>query len=159
MSQSSNSEDQRREIRMCEGFFFFFFEELVTLLPSVSLDMKVMQLLWRSKLLPCGWNAIVCQTKGMVSWHPLVCTHDQHFQIKPSDLNLRFHSAQKTAGGFVSGEKSLGMSKPEPRHSHPQTRALIMSSTSKLHSQRLGEPRFLFTKALKVTDVWRLSLK
>ena len=121
MSQSSNSEwaeERKGEHKswMCGGFFFplfFFLTSWSLYLPSVSLDMKVMPVLWRSKRLPSGWNAIVCQTKGMVSQQPLVCMHDQHFQIRPLDLNLRFHSAQKAAGSFVSGEKLLGMSKPK----------------------------------------------
>lgn len=41
---------------------------LVTLLPSVSLDMKVrLWIQWRSKRFPTGSNAIVCQTKDAVS--------------------------------------------------------------------------------------------
>lgn len=136
MSQSSNSEwaeERKGEHKswMC-GVFFFFLTSWSLYLPSVSLDMKVMPVLWRSKLLPSGSNAIVCQTKGMVSQQPLVCMHDQHFQIRPSDLNLRFHSAQKAAGSFVSGEKLLGMSKPKPCRDISKTPALIVRSAWKL---------------------------
>lgn len=41
---------------------------------SLSLDMKVMPVLWRSQLFPCGWNAIVCQTKSAVFTAP-PCLH------------------------------------------------------------------------------------
>lgn len=58
------------------------FEELVILLPSVSHESKAVP--WRSKLSPTGSNAIVCQTKDLVSEHPSVCMHDQHFGIRPS---------------------------------------------------------------------------
>lgn len=91
-------------------------EELVTLLPSVSLDMKVTPVLWRSKLFPGASNAIVRQTKDVVSEHPRVCMHDQHFGIRSSDLNLRLRSAQKAAGGFVGGEKLLRMSEAEKNY-------------------------------------------
>lgn len=71
------------------------------------------------QMLLCG------RQKMVVSEHPRVCTHDQHFEIRPSDLNLRLRSAQKAAGGFVSGEKLLGMSeaKKKPSRSHLQTSA------------------------------------
>lgn len=62
-------------------------------MPSVSLDMKVMSVLWRAKLFPSGSNAIVRQTKDVASEHPRVCMHDQHFGIRPSDLTLRLRSA------------------------------------------------------------------
>lgn len=69
MSQSSHFErpDEKKGERKSWMRGGFFFENLVTLLPSVSLDMKVMPVLWRSKLFPSAWNSIVCQTKGMVS--------------------------------------------------------------------------------------------
>lgn len=58
--------------------------------------------------------------------------HDQHFQIRPLDLNRRPRSAQKAAGSFVSGEKLLGTSRLKTRRSRLQTRAFIMPrSTTK----------------------------
>lgn len=58
--------------------------------------------------------------------------HDQHSQIRPLDLNLRFHFVQKAAGSFVSGEKLLRTFEPKPRPSRLQTRALVLWLTSKL---------------------------
>lgn len=164
-SVSGRPEERKRELNVWRAF-----KKLVTLLPSVSLDMKVMPVLWRSKLFSSGWNAIVCQTKGMVSWHPLVCMHDQHFQKQSLDLNLRLHSAQKAAG-FVSGEKLLGMSKLKTRHSHLQTRALIMlrSTTTPCYEDSTAELRLVVYKSITLKDwkiqdcllllhsVWRLS--
>lgn len=65
--QKTRGERERKRRRERELNVWRLFEKLVTLLPSVSLDMKVLPVLWRSKLFPSGWNAIVCQTKDMVS--------------------------------------------------------------------------------------------
>lgn len=84
--------------------------------------------------------------------------HDQHFQIRPLDLNLRLHSAQKAAGSFVSGEKLLGMSKVKTRHSHLQTRAFIMlrSTTKSRCEDSPAELRHVVYQSIILKDT-RLS--
>lgn len=80
--------------------------------------------------------------------------HDQHFQIRPLDLNLRLHSAQKAAGSFVSGEKLLGMSKLKTRRSHLQTRAFIMlrSTTKPRCEDSPAELRHVVYQSIKLKD-------
>lgn len=68
----------------------------------------------------------MCQTKDAVSQHPRLCTHDQHFGTRPSDLNLGLGLAQKAAGGFVSGEKLLGMSEAKELAVHVSKRKLSL---------------------------------
>lgn len=84
--------------------------------------------------------------------------HDQHFQIRPLDLNLRLHSAQKAAGSFVSGEELLGMSKLKTRRSRPQTRALIMlrSTTKPRCEDSPAELRHVVYQSIVLNDT-RLS--